>query len=165
MAAENRAVNGLDESFGYYPDESSTTQDEEDGNEVDILDLAEEEQRKGDLDKAAEVLVFALASCKGNSNMIVVELKAHVRLAHVYHEMKEFAKASKEFQEAYDLHQDWMTDGDREFHPVSYLPLWAECCDKLSQPKKAERLREQHTKMAERYRGYWSGEEESDLDG
>ncbi|KAK1230340.1 hypothetical protein PQX77_006571 [Marasmius sp. AFHP31] len=164
MAAENRAVNGLDGGFGYYPDESNTMQDEEDGDKVDILDLAEEERRKGDLDKAVEVLVFALASCKGNSNMIVVELKAHVRLAHVYHEMKELAKASKEFQEAYDLHQDWMTDNDRELHPISYLPLWAECCDKLSQPKKAVRLREQYTKMIERYRGHWSAEELSDLD-
>ncbi|KAL0562793.1 hypothetical protein V5O48_019285, partial [Marasmius crinis-equi] len=114
MAAENRATNGL-EAFGYSPDDRDTIPgdggpDDEDEDEVDILDFAEEERQNGNLKKATEILIFALASCRGNPNMIVVELKAHVKLAHVYHEQNEFAKASKEFQGAFDIYEDWMTE-------------------------------------------------------
>ncbi|KAL0570731.1 hypothetical protein V5O48_011222, partial [Marasmius crinis-equi] len=75
----------------------------------------------------------------------------------------EFAKASKEFQGAFDIYEDWMTENDRKLHPVSYLPLWADCCDKLGQPKKAERLRTQQAKLAEKYQSYW-GDPEEELD-
>jgi len=102
-AKSQRAANGLNKDFGNQPDELE-------GDQVDILDLAEEDRKQGNLQRATEILVFALASCKGNATLAAVELKAHVKLAHVYHEMKEFAKASREFQQAYELHQHQVTD-------------------------------------------------------
>ncbi|KAF5357343.1 hypothetical protein D9758_005968 [Tetrapyrgos nigripes] len=60
----------------------------------------------------------------------VAELKAHVKLAHVFHKQDEYENASKEFQAACGMYRDWMTDDDRG------LQVWAEYCDKLSLPRR-----------------------------
>ncbi|KAF5344031.1 hypothetical protein D9758_012875 [Tetrapyrgos nigripes] len=135
-----------------FEDQGEYEREEDEG--PDLIDLAEEDRQKGNLKTAEALLTFVLLQCKMTSN-VVKKLRVHVNLAHVLYEQEEYAKASEEFQAAYDLHQDWMTDNDRSLRPVSYLPLWAECYDKLSQHEKAERLRKEQKEVDERYRSYW----------
>jgi tetratricopeptide (TPR) repeat protein len=68
------------------------------------------ERQRGHLEQAEKILLLALVKCTGNGNLVVVELKAHVRLAYLYYEQDDYEKASKEFQAAFDMYRDWMTE-------------------------------------------------------
>ncbi|KAL0581024.1 hypothetical protein V5O48_001018 [Marasmius crinis-equi] len=160
MAAEHRTANGL-ECFGYVPGVPQQSP-EDDGPRY--LDLAESERRKGNFDEAERILLECIGECKQDSRYNVEELRAHVKLGHVYREKQDFKRATEEFQVAYDTYEDWMTEEERELHPISYLNLWAECCERLAQPKKAEELRAEAKEMTERYQSFWEDSDEDSED-
>ncbi|KAL0064706.1 hypothetical protein AAF712_008404 [Marasmius tenuissimus] len=159
MAEEHRAANGGLEHFGYVPGVPQHNPDDGDR----YLDLAEKERKKGNFNEAERILLECIQDCKSDSQYIVEELRAYVKLAHVYREKEDFAKANEQFQVAHDTYEDWMTEEERELHPISYLTLWAECCEKLALNKKAQELRAEAKEVAVRYESFWD-DEDSDED-
>ena len=107
MAQEHHAANGSLEIFGYVPDVPQPDADE-DGDRY--LDMAEKERKKGNFDGTERILLECIQECKTDGQFIVEELRAHVKLAHVYQEKEDFAKAHEQFQIAYDAYEDWMTE-------------------------------------------------------